>query len=186
MRIAAVVVFAVAALAVRARAEEPAREPAADKSAPQPRQMRTVHVEGGTIRYEVLPGDDSAPAGQLIVVPAERRRSAALADEGAGHPLPGDEVEGERGPSCPPGHRARREARDGCSELRGKLAARLLFLRGLDVSEDVALWLQRNPSYFPQGLRIVDVLRDDTLAEMVKVDLTARDYAEQLARCESR
>src|SRR5690242_13997270 len=99
----------------------------AQRQAPE---MRTKVLPGnGYIRYEVLPGDEEEPPGELIVTHVD-----AVAATPAPAAVP---VEPE--PAAP-----ERPAADTCAPLRAKLLARLFEMRGLSVEPELAAWLERN------------------------------------------
>lgn len=140
--------------------------------APEPaREMRTKVLPGnGTIRYEVQPGDDDLPPGELVVVPSQR--GTAAAEEGEPAPLPARRPE------------ARRD--DPCRPARAKLLARLFQMRGMQVDEQFAEWLEQNVTVGERGLASLQVVNagDSLLFTAVKIDGVARTLAEDVARCE--
>ena len=98
----AVVWSAVCALAALAAG---AQQAPASEEAPQ---MRTKVLPGyGYIRYEVLPGDEEAPPGELIVMHEERR------------PGPPSDAAAEEVPA----RRPARQEQAACSRPRAKLVA---------------------------------------------------------------
>jgi hypothetical protein len=136
---------------------------------PQP-QTRTKVLPGhGYIRYEVLPGDEEAEPGELIVVHEERR------------PAPPKEAAAEEpAPAAP-------KARDQqfCAGTRAKLLARLFEMRGMQVEPELAEWLDRNLSMGNSDAKTIQLLGPDPLLlTAVKTDGIARGLAEDLARCE--
>jgi hypothetical protein len=134
-------------------------------------QMRTKILPGhGYIRYEVLPGDDEVPAGELIVVHEERQvappsDAAAVAEE-----LPRIAVQHEE---------------KACSPLRAKLVARLFEMQGLQIEPEFAQWLENNLTMGRSQVATIQLLgRDPLLLTALKADGVARALAEDLARCE--
>jgi hypothetical protein len=133
-------------------------------------QMRTKVLPGhGYIRYEVLPGDDEVPAGELIVVHEERRPQ----------PAP-DTAAAEEPPRAPP----RREEK-ACASTRAKLIARLYEVQGIQVEPEFAEWLEKNLATGMGSTLPVQLLGGDPLLiSAMKADGVARGLAEDLARCE--
>jgi len=133
-------------------------------------QMRTKVLPGhGYIRYEVLPGDDEVPAGELIVVHEERRPQ----------PAP-DTAAAEEAPRAPP----RREEK-ACASTRAKLIARLYEVQGIQVEPEFAEWLEKNLATGMGSTLPVQLLGGDPLLiSAMKADGVARGLAEDLARCE--
>jgi hypothetical protein len=152
------------------------KDAAAQKNgATEKREMRTLQLGNGSyIRYEVLPGDDEQPPGELIVMHMEEPKVAPA--RGAEEVQPGAEVRAAL-PSA-------EQRRTGCEEPRGRLAARLLELRGVQVDPDVALWIQRNLYFTGDGTPAVQVFADPLFFSALQNDSTARDLATELARCE--
>jgi len=153
-----------------------ARTDAQQDAAPR-REVRTLDLgNGSTIRYEVLPGDDQEPAGELVVVHMEPPPPAATRQARV---EPADQIEPRDRPA--PVVQRRNVA---CEELRGRLAARLFELRGLDVDSDVALWVHRN-LYFAGGpTPVLQLFADPLFFTALQSDATARGLAVELARCE--
>jgi hypothetical protein len=133
-------------------------------------QMRTKLLPGyGYIRYEVLPGDDDVPAGELIVMHEERRP-----------PQPPDTATPEEPHRAPP----RREDR-ACSATRAKLLARLFEVQGMEVEPEFAEWLEKNlATGLGNALPVQIVGGDPLMLSAMKADSVARWLAEDLARCE--
>jgi hypothetical protein len=166
------ILVAIATLALETRAEGPAPKGAQGRAARAPRQMRTLKVDGGYIRYEVLPGDADEPPGQMTIVESDRS---------AGRRAAGSEATEQR--AAAPEARTQQPPRDACRRERARLAVRLFELKGLDVPGDLALWLQEHPTFYaPDPLS----LNNDgpTLAALIQSDWTAQGYAEDLVRCE--
>src|SRR5437764_3000689 len=91
-----------------------------DAAAQEPRETRTIRFpNGSTIRYEVLPGDDQVPAGELIVMHFDKPLEASVA---RAEPARAETAKAETPPAPP----ARKETRDSCAEQRGNLIGRLL------------------------------------------------------------
>lgn len=135
------------------------------------REMRTKVLPGkGTIRYEVQPGDDDLAPGELVVVPSQRRTPVAADAEAA--PLPARRLE------------ARRD--DACRPARARLLVRLFQLRGMQVDEQFAEWLEQNVTVGERGLASLQIVNagDSLLLTAVKIDGVARTLAEDVARCE--
>jgi len=133
-------------------------------------QMRTKSLPGyGYIRYEVLPGDEQADPGELIVVHEERRQPPQPEATAAEPPAPAT-------PS--------RESK-ACAGLRGKLLARVFEVQGIQVEPEFAEWLERNLALGTPDLRTVQIYGGQPLLmTALQVDGTARSLAEDLARCE--
>ena len=137
--------------------------------------MRTMRLpNGSTIRYEVLPGDDDLPPGELIVMHFDRapapENQAALprADEPA-----------------PAAAQPRKDRRDDCRELRGRLAVRLLELRGLTgVDPQLAVWVDRNRYLAGGDAAAIQIAPDLLLLTALSSDAAARGMATELAACE--
>src|SRR5215468_3213807 len=82
-------------------------------------QMRTKVLPGhGYIRYEVMPGDDDVPPGDLIVVHEERQQSSSA------QVAPAVEE---------PAPLAARRVDRSCSTQRAKLVARLYEVQGMQI-----------------------------------------------------
>lgn len=128
--------------------------------------MKTKILPGnGYIRYEVLPGDEEEPGGELIVLHEDRRPAPP--------PLPVIEE------PPPPARRA-----ESCLQERGKLLARLLELRGLQVDPDFAQWLEHSLLIGTRGITTLRVIDEPQVVSAIKTDSIARTLAEDLARCE--
>ncbi|HYY53348.1 MAG TPA: hypothetical protein VE755_10765 [Myxococcales bacterium] len=134
-------------------------------------QMRTKALPGyGYIRYEVLPGDDQADPGELIVVHEERRQALPQTEATA---LP------------PPAPASASTEPKACTALRGKLLARIFEVQGIQVEPEFAQWLERNLAMGTPDLRTVQVYGGQPLLmTALQADGTARSLAEDLARCE--
>src|SRR4051812_7471548 len=133
-------------------------------------QMRTKVLPGyGYIRYEVVPGDDEAPPGELIVIHEERKATATA------------EAEPAEDPAIRP---ARQKART-CVAARAKLIARLYEIQGMQLEPEFAEWLEKNLALGTSDARSVQVLwGEPLLLSALKSDGTARALAEDLAACE--
>ena len=134
--------------------------------------MRTKSLPGyGYIRYEVLPGDDQAEPGELIVVHEERRQSPAQTEAT------------EPQPSAPAA--TVRESGAACAGLRGKLLARVFEMQGIQVEPELAQWLEKNLAMGTSDLRAIQIYGGQPLLlTALQVDSVARGLAEDLARCE--
>ena len=162
----AVVWSAVCALAALAAG---AQQAPASEEAPQ---MRTKVLPGyGYIRYEVLPGDEEAPPGELIVMHEERRLAP-----------PSDAVAVDEPPPRPP---ARREE-GACAGPRSKLIARLFELQGLQTEPEFAAWLEKNLTLGRRSdaVTLQFLGGDPFLVNALRADAIARGLAEDLAACE--
>lgn len=139
--------------------------------APAQAQVRTKVLPGnGYIRYQVEPGDDQQPPGELVVVHEERRPAPA--------PQP---AVAEEAPLPAPRSRAR-----SCAEERGKLLSRLFQMQGLQIDPDFARWLERNSALGTSGISNLFLASGEPLLQLaVKTDGIARALAEDLARCEA-
>ena len=139
--------------------------------------MRTLDLGGGSyIRYEVMPGDDEQPPGELVVMHME--------------PPPVAPQPAQATPDDQPETRARaalrsyQRQRAACEDLRMQLAGRLLELRGVQVDPDVALWVTRNLYFTGDGVPAVQVFADPLFFSAMQSDSTARGLAVELAHCE--
>ena len=132
--------------------------------------MRTKVLPGyGYIRYEVLPGDDELPPGELIVVHEDRKAVTPPAPE------PAEE---------PPTRVVRRPEKVGTAQ-RARLIARLYEMQGVRMDPELAEWLEQNLSLGTADPRSVQVTYGEPLLlAAVKSDATARALAEELASCE--
>jgi len=132
--------------------------------------MRTKVLPGyGYIRYEVLPGDEEAPPGELIVMHEERR------------PAPPSDAAAEDAPARRP---ARQEA--VCAGPRAKLVGRLFELQGLQADPEFAAWVEKNLTLGRRSdaLTLQFVGGDPFLVNALRSDAIARGLAEDLAACE--
>ncbi len=145
---------------------------AAEQAQPSSPQMRTRVLPGhGYIRYEVLPGDDQAEGGDLIVIHEERPA-----------PPPPDVALAPEEPPPPP----RREERSVCGGIRAKLVARIFEMQGLELEPEFAAWLERNMTIGTSGVKSIQILGGDPLlVTAIKADGVARGLAEDLSRCEA-
>lgn len=134
-------------------------------------QVRTKVLPGnGYIRYQVEPGDDQEPAGELTVVHEERKPA----------PAPQPAATEEAVPAAP-----RSRARS-CADQRGKLLARLFEMQGLQIDPDFARWLEHNRALGTSGISNLFLAGSEPLLQLaVKTDGIARSLAEDLARCEA-
>lgn len=152
-------------------------DPAA-KDKVEKRETRTLQLGGGSyIRYEVMPGDDEQPPGELVVMHMETPPPAATQQPEA---APDDQA-GSRARAAV---RAAQQRRAACDDLRMQLAARLLELRGVQVDPDVALWVTRNLYITGDGIPAVQVFADPLFFSAMQTDTTARGLAVDLAHCE--
>ena len=169
-----------AAWAARADAQSKEKSQAQSEQkngAGEKREMRTKQLGNGSyIRYEVMPGDDEQPPGELVVMHMEAPKvtpSEAQTSE-----------EVQPGPDARAALRSIQRRRAACEEPRMRLAARLLELRGVQVDPDVALWIERNLYFTGDGTPAVQVFPDPLFFSAMQNDSTARDLATELARCE--
>ncbi|HET7788248.1 MAG TPA: hypothetical protein VFP52_13325 [Myxococcales bacterium] len=160
----ALVVSSFCALALLAAAQQ-------RTDAPAQAQVRTKVLPGnGYIRYQVEPGDDQQPPGELVVLHEERKPA----------PAPQPAVEEEPAPAAP-----RLRARP-CADERGKLLSRLFEMQGLQVDPAFARWLERNRALGTSGISNLFLAGSEPLLQLaVKADGIARGLAEDLARCEA-
>jgi hypothetical protein len=151
-----------------------------DAPAQEPRETRTIQFpNGSTIRYEVLPGDDQVPAGELIVMHFDKPLEPPAARS---EPARAETVGAEQTPAPPP---VRKEARDPCAEQRGKLIGRLLQLRGMEpVDPQFALWIDRNLHIGGGTGPAFQFSTDPLFLTALKSDSTAYFLAAELAQCE--
>lgn len=140
-------------------------------------QMRTRVLPGhGYIRYEVLPGDDDAESGEVIVVHEERRPAPPPSEAATLAPAEGSGNGGAVGDNA---------ARARCTGLRAKLLVRIFEMQGMQVEPSFAAWLERNLNLGASGVKTIQLLGGDPLLlTALKVDGAARGLAEDLARCE--
>src|SRR5262249_49682061 len=97
-------------------------DPAAKDKAAEKRETRVKQLGGDSyIRYEVRPGDDEQPPGELIVMHMEAPPPAPAQAQEA-QPAPEDPVEARARAAV----RAVQKRRAACEDLRMQLAARLL------------------------------------------------------------
>ncbi len=131
-------------------------------------QYRTRVLPGnGYIRYEVQPGDDEEPPGELIVVHEERRAT----------PAPRDVTADEPAPVVP------RAKESPCAAKRAKLVARMFELQGLQIDPEFAAWLEKNRALGSPAA--VWGAGESPLVLAVRNDAVARDLADDVARCEA-
>jgi hypothetical protein len=154
---------------------------AGTKAASGPREMKTLQLGNGSyIRYEVLPDDDQQPPGELVVMhfdtpkpaPAPTQEEAQAAE---------DDAAAARAKAAARSSQRRRAA---CDDLRMRLAARLLELRGVQVDPDVAQWIQRNLYFTADGTPALQVFADPLFFSAIQSDFVARGLATDLAHCE--
>ena len=147
---------------------------AGSQAQPEP-QMKTKVLPGnGYIRYQVLPGDDEKPPGELIVTHDDTQPAPARPQQD----VPPPPEEQQQPPAA---------AADPCEPLRAKLLERMLEMRGLTVEPDFAAWLERNLNLGTRSLFAVGVAQGEPLVLLsIKTDEVARGIAEDLARCEAR
>jgi len=150
---------------------------AKEKAAVEKREMRTLQLGGGSyIRYEVMPGDDEQPPGELVVMHMEPPPAAPQPAQAT----PEDQPE-TRARAAVRSYQRRRAA---CDDVRMQLAGRLLELRGVQVDPDVALWVTRNLYFTGDGVPAVQVFADPLFFSAMQSDSTARGLAVELAHCE--
>ncbi len=130
-------------------------------------QVRTKVLPGnGYIRYQVEPGDDQQPPGELVVLHEERR------------PVPAPEPAAAEEPPAPPPAQRRARAR-ACADERGKLLSRLFEMQGLQIDPDFARWLERNRALGTSGITNLFLAGGEPLLQLaVKTDGIARLLAE--------
>ena len=156
--------------------KQPQPDPAAKIKVEQ-RETRTLQLGGGSyIRYEVMPGDDEQPPGELVVMHMEPPPAAPQPAQAS----PDDQPE-SRARAAVRSYQRRRAA---CDDVRMQLAARLLELRGVQVDPDVALWVTRNLYFTGDGIPAVQVVPDPLFFSAMQSDTTARGLAVELAHCE--
>ncbi|HYZ90032.1 MAG TPA: hypothetical protein VE620_12110, partial [Myxococcales bacterium] len=88
------------------------------------------------------------------------------------------------GPDSRAALRTIQRRRAACDELRSRLAARLLELRGVQVDPDVALWIERNLYFAGDGTPALQVFADPLFFSAIQSDFVARGIATDLAHCE--
>jgi len=133
-------------------------------------QMRTKVLPGhGYIRYEVMPGDDETPPGDLIVVHEERQNAPPA----------------EVAPAVQePAPLAARRVERSCSTQRAKLVARLYEIQGMQIEPELAEWLERNITLGSDARGVQLLYGEPLLVSALRSDGVARDLADDLARCE--
>jgi hypothetical protein len=147
-----------------------------DKSA-EKRETRTLQLGGGSyIRYEVMPGDDEQPPGELVVMHMEAPSPTPQPAQASS-----DDQPETRARAAMRSYQRRRAA---CDDVRMQLAGRLLELRGVQVDPDVALWVTRNLYFAGDGVPAVQVFADPLFFSAMQSDSTARGLAVDLAHCE--
>ena len=157
--------------------QDRAQSDAKDEAAVEKRETRTLQLGGGSyIRYEVMPGDDEQPPGELVVMHMEPPPAAPQPAQAS----PDDQPE-SRARAAVRSYQRRRAA---CDDVRMQLAARLLELRGVQVDPDVALWVTRNLYFTGDGIPAVQVVPDPLFFSAMQSDTTARGLAVELAHCE--
>ena len=150
---------------------------AKDKAAVEKRETRTLQLGGGSyIRYEVMPGDDEQPPGELVVMHMEPPPAAPQQAQAASDEQPESRARAAL--------RSVQRRRAACEDLRMKLAARLLELRGVQVDPDVALWVTRNLYFTGDGVPVLQIFADPLFFSSMQSDSTARGLAVELAHCE--
>jgi len=150
---------------------------AKDKPAVEKRETRTLQLGGGSyIRYEVMPGDDEQPPGELVVMHMEPPPAAPQQAQAASDDQPESRARAAL--------RSVQRRRAACEDLRMQLAARLLELRGVQVDPDVALWVTRNLYFTGDGVPALQVFADPLFFSSMQSDSTARGLAVELAHCE--
>jgi len=170
---------------VQPRAEKQSQpDPAAKDKAAEKRETRVKQLGGDNyIRYEVMPGDDEQPPGELIVMHMEPPPQAP-AQEAQAAPEPKAASEDPVEARARAAVRAIQKRRAACEDLRMQLAARLLELRGVQVDPEVALWVTRNLYFTGDGVPAVQVFADPLFFSAMQSDSTARGLAVDLAHCE--
>ena len=163
---------------VQPRSEKQSQpDPAAKGKAVEQREVRTLQLGGDSyIRYEVMPGDDEQPPGELVVMHMEPPSPAPQPAQASA-----DDQQESRARAAVRSYQRRRAA---CDDLRMQLAARLLELRGVQVDPDVALWVTRNLYFTGDGVPAVQVFADPLFFSAMQSDSTARGLAVELAHCE--
>ncbi len=150
---------------------------AAQTAGVEKRPTRTLQLGNGSyIRYEVMPGDDEQPPGELVVMHMEPPPAAPQQAQAAADDQPESRVRAAV--------RSYQRRRAVCEDLRMQLAARLLELRGVAVDPDVALWVERNLYFAGDGIPALQVFADPLFFSALQSDSTARGLAVDLARCE--
>jgi hypothetical protein len=150
---------------------------AKDKTAVEKRETRTLQLGGGSyVRYEVMPGDDEQPPGELVVMHMEPPPAAPQQAQAATEDQPDSRARAAV--------RAVQRRRAACEDVRMQLAARLLELRGVQVDPDVALWVTRNLYFTGDGVPALQVFADPLFFSSMQSDSTARGLAVELAHCE--
>jgi hypothetical protein len=154
----------------------------AAKATSAPREMKTMQLGNGSyIRYEVMPDDDQQPPGQLVVMHFDAPAKPAPAPTAAEAQAADDEQAQTQARAAA---KSAQRSRAACDDLRMRLAARLLELRGVQVDPDVAAWIQRNTYFTADGVPALQVFADPLFFSAMQSDSHARAIATDLARCE--
>ena len=155
-------------------------QPEPKDKAVEKRETRTLQLGGGSyIRYEVMPGDDEQPPGELVVMHMDQPPAAPQAAQTV-QTTSDDQPESRVRAAV----RSNQRRRAACDDLRMQLAARLLELRGVQVDPDVALWVERNLYFAGNGVPALQVFADPLFFSAMQSDTTARGLAVDLAHCE--
>ncbi len=158
---------------------------------PGKREVRTMILPGdsGYIRYEVLPGDDDLPPGEMTVIHEDAPPAPPTETQAQAQSKTETQTEADTADDSRQTHRRTAERQWQyalCAPIRGKLAARLLQLRGLEVDPGFAEWLTHNLTIGSEGVPQLQLIGPDPLLfEAVRNDLIARSLAEELAQCQS-
>jgi len=160
----------------------PAASSAGAKATNAPREMKTMQLGNGSyIRYEVMPDDDQQPPGQLVVMHFDAPPKPAPAPTAAEAQATDEEQAQTRARAAA---QSAQRSRAACDDLRMRLAARLLELRGVQVDPDVAAWIQRNAYFTADGVPALQVFADPLFFSAMQSDSHARALATDLAHCE--
>jgi hypothetical protein len=155
---------------------------------PGKRVVRTMILPGdsGYIRYEVLPGDDDLPPGEMTVIHEDAPPAPPSDTQAQTQTRTQTQTEPDTSEDSRQTRRMAERQQSLCAPIRGKLAARLLQLRGLEVDPGFAEWLTHNVAIGSEGVPQLQLIGPDPLLfEAVRNDLIARSLAEELAQCQS-
>ena len=160
----------------------PAASSGGAKATTAPREMKTLQLGNGSyIRYEVMPDDDQQPPGQLVVMHFDAPAKPAPAPTAAEAQAAEDEQAQTRARAAA---KSAQRSRSACDDVRGRLAARLMELRGVQVDPEVALFIQRNLYFTGDGVPALQVFADPLFFSAMQSDSQARALATDLAHCD--
>ena len=127
-----------------------------------------------------VPGEESWPTQPYPSKPPPFARQA-LTEKDVNPYIPAEEQAQTRARAAA---QSAQRSRAACDDLRMRLAARLLELRGVQVDPDVAAWIQRNAYFTADGVPALQVFADPLFFSAMQSDSHARALATDLAHCE--